>query len=63
MILDFSLGKYIGLTEHSGVELNFGLFNFLNADYRVIERRPMPGRNYKLHITSTDGVYDILQIL
>ena len=32
-------------------KISFGVLNLFNHDYRVIERRPMPGRNYDLQWT------------
>ena len=48
-LLDLSLIKNIKLSGHT-IDLQFQVYNILNHNYRVIERRPMPGRHYELGI-------------
>lgn len=49
MIVNAAIGKKIKFKE-TNTQLRIGLRNIFNVSYRVIERRPMPGRNYTLDL-------------
>jgi iron complex outermembrane receptor protein len=44
----FTVGDLLISTSHKWAKLRFGVYNLWNTKYRVIERRPMPERNYEI---------------
>jgi iron complex outermembrane receptor protein len=48
-ITDLKISKCIRISKLEST-LTFNIYNIFNKDYRIIERRPMPGRHYNFSI-------------
>jgi iron complex outermembrane receptor protein len=44
----YSTGDFILNASFKWIKLRLGILNIWNTQYRVVERRPMPGRNYEI---------------